>query len=58
VQLHIIGNKIAIRMSMRKTILREIEKKRENRNARNRRGRVKIGMHETERENAVITKSR
>jgi hypothetical protein len=49
VQLHIIGNKIAIRMSMRKTILREIEKKRENRNARNRRGRVKIGMHETER---------
>jgi hypothetical protein len=26
--------------------------------AGNRRGRVKIGMHETERENAVITKSR
>jgi hypothetical protein len=43
---------------MRKTIFLEIEKKRENRNARDRRERVKIGMHETERENAVITKSR
>jgi hypothetical protein len=43
---------------MRKTIFLEIEKKRENMNAPKMRGRVKIGMHETERENAVITKSR